>query len=151
MTNLTLRLDFFEYLKDNISLFQYVQLSGTEKPEDVAFKLYGDPALFWIVLWSNNIVDPYYDWILTEKQLQDYIKTKYGALNLYSVHHYETTATHRLGAGVIVNQSDAPNQPITNYEYEYGLNELKRKIKVVDPSYINQVVSEFNSILYSAQ
>ena len=41
-------------------LFDSYDVSDGERPEDIAFKLYGDPELHWVILMTNNITDRYY-------------------------------------------------------------------------------------------
>jgi len=35
----------------------------------------------------------------------------------------------------------------TNYDYEFALNESKRRIKIVDPALVEQLVKEFKDII----
>src|ERR1035437_10339738 len=85
--DITIRLDFIQRIKDNISLFQYVQLRGGQRPVDIAEIFYGNPTLYWIVLFINDVVDPYYGWLLTDSQLWSYVNKKYS--DPYATHHYE--------------------------------------------------------------
>ena len=50
---------------------------------------------------------------------------------------------------VRVISSTIPSQYITvsNYDYEFNLNESKRRIKIVDPALVEQLVKEFKDIL----
>lgn len=41
----------------------------------------------------------------------------------------------------------SPYTTQTNYDYEFALNESKRKIKIVDPSLVEQLVKEFKDII----
>ena len=43
----------------------------------VAEKYYGDPYRFWIVLLSNELLNPLWDWPLSDNMFLDYINTKY--------------------------------------------------------------------------
>ena len=79
-------------------------------------------------------------------RLLDYITDKYGVGNAYAVNHYETTAESDLGAGIIVNEGTPFSMAINNFDYEDGINEAKRRIKVLSPVYVNQVVAEYNKI-----
>lgn len=49
----------------------------------------------------------------------------------------------------IVQECTIPQEYSTtsNYEYEFQLNESKRRIKIVDPRVIDQVISEFEDII----
>ena len=143
--DITIRLDFLRRIKDNLSIFQYVQIQHGERPEDVANRYYNDPNLYWIVLYMNDIVDPYYDWLLTDDQLHAHALTKYENIN--ATHHYETTALSELGEGVIVDSEALSKIAITNLSYEQTQNELKRKIKILKKEYIPQVLAEYRSEL----
>ena len=44
----------------NTQLFDYYQVSQGEKPEDIAFKYYGDATLHWVILLVNDIVDRFH-------------------------------------------------------------------------------------------
>lgn len=145
--DITIRLDFLTRIKSNVSLFEHKLLKDGERPEDVALIEYGNPALYWIVLYMNDVVDPYYDWLLDEQRLYEYVVTKYGADKINSVHHYETLATNELGAGVWVSSNEPFTKPVTNFAYEESLNEQKRKIKVLKNRYIPQVLAEYQSEL----
>ena len=46
---------------DTLAYMNYTVEEG-EKPEDIAFYYYDDPSYAWLVLASNNIVDPYTHW-----------------------------------------------------------------------------------------
>jgi hypothetical protein len=62
-----------------------------ETPEIVADKFYDNPEAHWLVLLTNNIIDPQYDWVLHYDAFGKYIVSKYGSLAnaKTSVHHYE--------------------------------------------------------------
>ncbi len=150
VVNITYRIDFINRIKDNIALFQHVNIVTGQRPEDIALIYYNDQTLYWIVLWLNNIVDPYYDWLLTDKELFTYVQNKYGSQNVYATNHYETTSAHSLGAGVWVDSTNTPNVAISNIAYEQSLNEAKRQIKIVKPYYINQIIGEYEQELTHA-
>lgn len=145
--DITIRLDFLTRIKNNVSLFQFENLVDGERLEDIASKFYGDPELFWIVMYINDIVDPYYDWLLTEQRLHEYIVNKYGANNVNAVHHYETTDHHDLGAGVWCSSDEPFSTQVSNYTHEKNKNESKRKIKILKNRYVQQVLTEYRKEL----
>jgi hypothetical protein len=147
LKDITIRLDFIRKIKDNISLFQYVQVTEGQRPEDIAFALYDDPNLYWIILFLNDMIDPYFDWPLTDKQLMTFVKEKYGVSEAYTAHHYETTSSSDLGAGVWVDFGTSFSSAVSNWDYEHELNEEKRKIKVIKPRYIAQIIREYQQEL----
>lgn len=87
VTNTFLRTIFTEELKNNYTVYDEYDIVDGETPEIVAYKVYGNSELHWIVLMLNDVIDPRYDWLLSQSQLKTYVESKYGSLN--SVHHYE--------------------------------------------------------------
>jgi len=76
----------------NVLSYDEYDIGDDETPEILADKLYGDPTLHWVILISNEILDPRWDWPLPVQSLQNFIINKYGVDNQYSVHHYENTS-----------------------------------------------------------
>ena len=66
---------------DNIYLNELVQDSDTL--ESLATKYYGDPSFSWIILLTNDIVDPNTEFIRSSEDLQSLINTKYSGNILY--------------------------------------------------------------------
>lgn len=133
---------FVEKVKSNTAYYAREVVRDGETIEDVAYRIYGDPLYHIVIILMNDIVDPYYDWILSEQELMDYVKRKYGAENVYAIHHYETTESSELGEGEIV-ESDAPfSVSISNFQYEDILNEEKREILILKPQYLDQFEQE---------
>lgn len=64
----------------NTSAFYPYQIQHSERPDTLSFLYYDDPALEWMLFFTNNIVDPYYEWYLTDDQLTQYMVSKYGSL-----------------------------------------------------------------------
>src|ERR1035437_9059545 len=120
MKNICVRLDFLNKIKNNASIFQHVAIRSGQRPEDIALIYYSDATLYWIVLWMNNVIDPYYDWLLTDSQLVANANQKYA--NIYGTHHYETIVGSSLPIGTIVNQGVAFSQAITNLQFEQKKN-----------------------------
>ena len=147
ISDISKRIDFIRRVKDNATVYQYHILQDGQRPEDVALQYYQDVKLFWIVLFLNDIVDPFYGWLLTDSQLHTYVQNKYGVENVFAVHHYETIEGSDLGIGIWVNFGTPFCEAVTNMAYEQEQNEAKRRIKVLRPVYVQQVVSEFISEL----
>lgn len=143
ITDITKRLNIIKGVRNNTVVYENITVTSGHTPEQIAHKYYGDPDLFWVVLYLNDIVDPYTDWLMTEEQLQEYVSCKYGVENIYNVHHWETTSQSDMGAGIWVNQGTPFSKSITNMEYEDLLNEKKRQIKMLKPFYLRQIVQEY--------
>ena len=162
-----LRDDIFQ----DLSFFEKYKIIGDERPDNVAFKVYDDPTLDWVVLLSNNIVNIQSEWPLTQSSFDTHLLSKYGDYDtLYSgIHHYETTQVLNsqgvtiVAAGLEVSspysvsfydyfvgyQVDSGDiaVPVTNYEYENKLEDDKRNIFVLKPFYLNIVMNDMGDIM----
>jgi hypothetical protein len=83
-----LRDDIFE----NLSFFTKYQIIGDERPDNVAYKVYNDETLDWVILLSNNIMNIQTEWPLPQSIFDKVMLEKYGSYEeFYSgIHHYET-------------------------------------------------------------
>ena len=141
-------------LKNNVTFLEKYDVEDGEKPETVAYRIYGSTHLFWVICMVNNIENPYYDWPLSNLQFENYMKDKYD--NPDAVHHYEKiqSSSPLIGAGpgdyshmIECNSIDAGAGPVTNYEYERRIQDKKRQIDVLDPQYLNLFLSEFKRLI----
>ena len=77
MTNILTRAKLIDELQDNPMLFYKYNIQDGDTPEIVAEKYYDDPYKYWIVLYSNQIMDPIWSWPLNYEQFLTYINNKY--------------------------------------------------------------------------
>jgi len=77
--NLVTRFSFEKQFKENASVFEKYNIQDSDTPESIAYKIYGSTETHWIVLAMNDIIDPQYDWPLTQITLASYINSKYSA------------------------------------------------------------------------
>lgn len=75
--DITKRVGFKSYIKKNSEYFIEYQVRDGDTPEMVANKIYGDPGLHWVILIFNDIINPYYDWPLSQRSLEAYANNKY--------------------------------------------------------------------------
>lgn len=64
----------------NTAAFYPYQIQQDERPDTLAHLYYDDSVLEWLLFFSNDIIDPYYQWYLTQEQFNSYIADKYGSL-----------------------------------------------------------------------
>ena len=154
VTDIFRRIKVRSKIKDNISLYDKYDVAEGETPETVAFKVYGDTNYFWVVCLMNNIVNRYYDWPLDEYVFQEYVKDKYTQPD--AVHHYEITQSsgRQTGDGpadyshkIECNETDAGAEAVTNIQYERRIQDKKRQIHVLAPTYLNVFEDEFNNLV----
>ena len=162
-----LREDIFQ----NIAFFEKYKIQGNDRPDNVAFKIYDDPTLDWLVLLSNNILNIQTEWPISQDDFDRFVLNKYGNYDtLYNgIHHYETEEVKNsqgvtiVPAGLKVDstysvsyydyfidtQVDTGNisVPVTNYVYEDKLDNDKRNIYILKPRYLNVVLDDMQDIM----
>jgi len=163
LTDITLRYRLKRLLQEKGVIFYDYEVKDSDRPDIVAQKFYGDGSLDWIIFIANDIVDPFYDWPMTDRNFNNFIKSKYGSLSAAqgTVHHYEQIL--RTGSihtdGTIINEKvvevdettysslpAASRRIVYQYEYEEKLNNDKRSIKLLDARYVQDIVTEASNI-----
>ena len=149
VTNLMKRVALRSKVRTNTMLFDTYEVKEGETPEMLSDKLYGDSNLHWIIMYVNNITDRYHQWPLTTPQFLAFINDKYS--NPDGTHHYEITQTSgdttiKIDIGTD-NSDHSGATAITNYEYEEARQDELRKIRLLDPAYIEQFVDEFKRLM----
>ena len=147
--NLLRRVGIRAKVKANTMLFDTYDVKNGETPESIAFKLYNDSELHWVVMLVNNITDRFHDWPMSEAQFLKFVNDKYD--NVDAIHHYEISqesgdTTVKINVGT--SNADYPTATaITNFEHEQEQQDAKRKIRLLDPKYVSQFVSEYQLLM----
>ena len=154
ITDIWRRVKVRSKIANNVTLFDKLDVPEGDKPEDIAYKAYGDADYFWVVCLMNNIVNRYYDWPLDEYNFQRYVEDKYS--NPDGIHHYEITQlsgkqtsdgpsdySHKLE----VNSDTAGAQSVSNIEYERRLQDQKRQIQLLRPEFLDEFIEEFKQLI----
>jgi hypothetical protein len=103
VTNISLRVRLSDELKNNFALFDKYDIKDGETPEILADKFYSNPQLHWIILHTNDILDPRFDWPLTTNNLVLFAQGKYNNVN--APHHYVDANSIITNANVFLNSS----------------------------------------------
>ena len=161
-----LREDIFQ----DLTVFQKYNIKGDDRPDNVANEVYGSADLDWVVMMSNNMINVYNEWPMTQASLDIFLMDKYGDVEtLNETHHYEsnevkdTTGVIIFPKGVRVSaaQSVSYHEPITdeqitvnpisravsNLEYEENENNKKRRIFLLKPMYLNVVYDDLEEMM----
>ena len=137
-------------------IFDSYDVMNGEKPEDIAYKWFGDAQLHWIILMTNNVTDRFYQWPMTQPQFAEFLTDKYGAGNEDSAHHYEVTQDSGRTSGqgpndyshkVEVNSDTDNATTITNREYEERQQDKYRSIRLLNQRYVSDFISEFDNLI----
>ena len=168
--------NFFRRYQVNPDLFDYAvfykkySVQSGERIENIAKKYYGDAFYDWVIILTNNYINPQFAFPLDSEALRKTVEYKYGELEAYSgIHHYVTSEVKvgdliALQGGLIVDQNfysspftywdgsqtvtvpgNTVSSPVTNYEYETEENESKREIFVLKELYFRRFVEEFKT------
>jgi len=155
---------------NDATVFTEYQIKGDDRPDNVAFEVYEDSTLDWVVLLCNNIINIQTEWPLLQNDLDRFLLDKYGTYEkLNAVHHYETKEI-KDSSGVVmvpqglhvasdysitywddtqrgyVVQTDVP-EPVTNYEYEMDIENRKRNIRLLKMNYMSIVREDMESLM----
>ena len=135
-------------------IFDTYDVSDGEKPEDVAFKWFGDAQLHWVILMTNNITDRYYQWPMNQPQFEEFIKDKYS--NPDGIHHYEIPrdSGRTTGQGpndyshlVEVNSDTFNATSISNRQYEERIQDTNRSIRLLNQRFLSDFLEEFDNLI----
>ena len=161
-----LRDDIFQ----DLAFFTKYQIEGDDRPDNVAYKVYNDSDLDWVVLLSNNIVNIQSEWPLPQRDFDRYILEKYETYEkLNDTHHYETKEVkNTIGAIIVpeglqvpsdysvtyydwyqsgeVTRSDITTE-VTNLDYEEKLDNNKRSIFLLKKIYLNVVQDDLEEMM----
>ncbi len=136
------------------ALYDTYDVRNGETPEMIAHKYYGDSEYHWIILLVNNITDRYHQWPMNTRQFLAHIAERYDDMN--ATHHYEINQvsgdiTKKIDIGIsnidINGDTIADATLITNREYEEFKQDEIRKIRLLDPIYLEQFVEEFEALV----
>jgi hypothetical protein len=131
----------------NIVFYNEYDIRDGETPEIISEKFYGTPTLHWAIMLINERYDYLMDFPATLPVLEAYITDKYGVANINNIHHYEDSKGNWVNSDYINRAGVADATPMTNYEYEVAINESKRRIKMVPPEIMGEVLRRFREIL----
>ena len=157
---------------NNLTYFTKYKIIGDDRPDNVAFEVYEDETLDWVILLSNNIVNIQTEWPLDHQSFYNFLIDKYGSEEqINAVHHYETTEVRDTNQTIIVPQGlKVPKNysiefydselesyttvsnittEITNQTYENNIEDNKRNIYVLKADYLNVILNDMEqSMLY---
>ena len=151
---------------NEVTAFTKYSVEGDERPDQVAYKFYGDPTLDWVVLTTNNMVHVRDEWPMGSNDFLTYLNSKYSSEELTNIHHYETKlirdSSGRLiqpiGLKVPANHSisfldngtlrtESSLTSFTFLEHETNLNDAKRNINILRVEYLNLFLEDFANIM----
>ena len=168
--NLFKRVKIRDDILQNLAYFTQYKIQGDDRPDNVAFEIYEDETLDWVVLLSNNIMNVQTEWPLSQAAFNDFLIKKYGGIEkANNIHHYETRQMKNDSGEIVVpkglnvpknykveyfdvergqyvirtNEVDA----VTNYTYEIRKEEAKRNIYLIKSDYLELIIEDINKLM----
>ena len=151
---------------NEITAFTKYSVIGDERPDQVAYKFYGDSGLDWVVLTTNNIIHLRDEWPMGNQDFLTYLNEKYTDQELSNIHHYETEVLRnsrgqlmqpeglKVPAGHSITfidngvlRTESKIKQITFLEHETNLNDAKRNINILRSEYITIFLENFRNIM----
>ena len=163
ITNLMIRYKLTAALKSRAMSYYNYSIREGQRPDNVAFDLYSIPSYSWILLLTNTIHDPNYDWPLSQRSFERFIKAKYGshAIASSTVHEYHKVVNEQ---SVLFDQTIIPKKTLVvdettyntlstsareiiyKYNYEEELNDIRRNILYIPASILSNVLAEISDV-----
>lgn len=165
--------DYFHLLRIRDDIFKKDTLyykhvvSNGQRPDQIAYDIYGNESWYWVVLLSNDIVDYYNEWPLSFQELEKYILKKYGSYEKAGeVRHYETVDEYDgegnlvMHGGLIVSKDFYYEYPVTpggtltktsfpvgisHRDYEERININKSHINLIHKKYVPDIIRDVNN------
>ena len=160
-----------EDLFDDFLAFTKYKIVGDRRPDQIAYEIYGDSDLDWVILAANNIINVREEWPMSQFQFEKYIIEKYGSLeNASRVKHYETIEIKDTSGRVFVpkgkivssdftmrfrdsvtneNLSSSADSltEVTYYTYDERLQDERRNINILKSKYLPRILDEVETLL----
>ncbi len=161
---------YHKQLADDYDIIQY-KIRGDYRPEQIAYELYGDTSLYWMIMLFNERVDPFYDWVQPNETVSDNSEYRYQWIGGNDqVHHHidergrwwydmtEDPANPRNWYNDFDFVNNAPEEgqedhrellyhgvmiPVSVDEFEFDKNESYRVINIIAPDDVATYVSSF--------
>ena len=149
-TNIMVRGRVREAVLKNSSLYYKYRIDDMMRPEIVSHKYYGTPNYVWAIYYANNIIDPLFDWPMTQKEFDKYIVEKYGSLqkahskytelgklNHDSIHHYLLNEYHVIDKNTFVaTNAILSKYPTYHTAYQQSIPTLEKVGYVIIDNYV---------------
>ena len=146
--------------------FEKYSVQGDERPDQVAYDFYGDSALDWVILTTNNIVHVRDEWPMGSQDFLTYLNEKYTSEELSNIHHYETKVVRDSAnnliqrAGVYVDSDHSityvdrgvttTKSETTSFsflQHETDLNDKKRNINILKRELLDTFFRDIENIM----
>lgn len=105
---------------DTAMYFRKLTVTDADRPDVISQKVYGTSDYDWVILMSNNVINPYFDWPMSQPVLDDYINQKYAAP--YEVKHYETREVKNSAGATVLPEGQIVDESFFRAPYWIEFN-----------------------------
>jgi len=135
--NLFLNIDIVDDIKQEY-LFTHTILDG-ETLQDISYKYYDEPQMWWLICLINNIKDPFFDIAVSNEYLQKEA-VEYATINPYFWDGSDSDLFWSSNDDELFwyEQEDF----IEEYETLDEINESKRTLQILKPTFLSTVISQ---------
>jgi len=140
ITDITHRFVMSKGIEKYKGLYFKTTIKQHQTPEVVSHVLYGTTDYWWVICAINNVMDPFYDWVMLESEVYVYAEKIYDDIN--DIHHWEDEDYNMFDS----NNAEETLEPITNIEWEIYKNDKKLRINTIKPKHIERLAREFQSL-----
>jgi len=131
----------------NPLVFYRYDVQDHDTPESIANKYYGDSYRFWLVLLPNQIIDPQWDWPMSQSLFSDYLNDKYStvaAANNQSVIQYTNSTIYSYIKEVSTTDVISQNTTTTLYTIDANAYANTTVNTITDKSgFVTQSVTKY--------
>ena len=169
--NIMLRVRILDNVRNDPFAFLPYTIKEGERPEDIANLYYGSTEYLWLVFLSNKIIDPYFEWPLSESEMFQSLAKKYRPRALAdlnqtylpdidvfhwtmndsrnaNIEYYEKDGL-RMSADsyALANISISGWSPVRIFDEETERNESMRNIQLLNASYLKTADANLKALL----
>lgn len=119
-----------------------------ERIDQISNKIYGTPERWFLIALYNDMTDLVNDWPMTQDELKAHMLKKYGTANPMQIVHWvndDGLIEDPVGVGAFLGCSADEAvarrglKAVTAFDHEHKLNDVKKKIKILDPDRVGSV------------
>ena len=151
---------------DEATAFAKYSVQGDERPDQVAYRIYNDSTLDWVILTTNNIVHVRDEWPMGNQDFLTYLNEKYTTEQLSNIHHYETEVIRDSNGKLIqpsgltvpegysmtfvdngVLRTESSLTLVSFLNHETTLNDNKREINILRSEFLTIFLDDIKNIM----
>jgi Base plate wedge protein 53 len=132
-------------LQNSLVYYQYA-VKDSDTSEIIASKYYGDTKRHWMVMFANQVIDPYFDMPLKENDLENNIILQYGSLaiaqaTLFRVQQFVNVTTTFAGTSNTISYQSTLED---SYSYDFTTGQL---VSITLPTIVSPILDQGTTLV----